>query len=61
MLKEELNMTGQDLAQFETRSEDLEHDVDALVNLIGNARATGKWEVRCVNIIYPLLDMIFRA
>ena len=51
MLKEELNMTGQDLAQFETRSEDLEHDVDALVNLIGNARATGKWEVRHVNII----------
>ena len=45
-LKEELNITTQQLAQFETRQDDLDYDIDNLVNLIGTARATGKWEVR---------------
>lgn len=44
-LKEELNITTQQLAHLETRHEDLDYDIDNLVNLIGTARATGKWEV----------------
>lgn len=66
-LKEELNITTQRLAHLETRQEDLEYDIDNLVNLIGNARATGKWEVRngvCLNINFlvdPLLDFSFLA
>jgi len=60
-LKEELNITTQQLAHVETRQEDLEYDIDNLVNLIGTARATGKWEVRsdlviliCKRINYTL-------
>lgn len=44
-LKEELNVTTQQLAHLETRHEDLDYDIDNLINLIGTARATGKWEV----------------
>lgn len=44
-LKEELNITTQQLAHLETGHEDLDYDIDNLVNLIGTARATGKWEV----------------
>ena len=44
-MKEELNITTQQLAHLETRHEDLDYDIDNLVNLIGTARATGKWEV----------------
>ena len=38
-------MTAQQLAHLETCQEDLDYDIDNLVNLIGTARATGKWEV----------------
>ena len=48
-LKDELNATSQQLAQLETHTEELEYDADALVNLIGVARATGKWEVGTKN------------
>ena len=44
-LKEELGTTQQQFAHLETRAEDLECDIDGLVDLIGTARATGKWEV----------------
>lgn len=60
-LKEELNMTVQQLAHLETRQEDLEYDVDNLVNLIGNARATGKWELAGLDLRTVSLDAILRA
>jgi hypothetical protein len=44
-LKEELGGTQQQFAHLETRAEDLEWDIDGLVELIGTARASGKWEV----------------
>ena len=56
-MKEELNLTVQQLAHLDTRQEDLEYDVDNLVSLIGNARATGKWEVR-KNYNYSLIIVI---
>jgi len=56
-LKEELNLTVQQLAHLDTRQGDLEYDVENLVNLIGNARATGKWEVR-KNFDYSLIIII---
>ena len=54
-MKEELNITTQQLAQSETRQEDLDYDIDNLVNLIGTARATGKWEVRTEFCLIQLL------
>ena len=53
-LKEELNITTQQMAHIETRQEDLDYDIDNLVNLIGTARATGKWEVR--NDLFGLIQ-----
>lgn len=44
-MKEELSVTQQQYAHLQTRAEDLEWDIDGLVELIGTARASGKWEV----------------
>lgn len=60
-LKEELNLTVQQLAHLDTRQGDLEYDVENLVNLIGNARATGKWELAGLDLRTVSLDSILVA
>lgn len=60
-LKEELNITTQQLAHLETRHEDLDYDIDNLVNLIGTARATGKWELAGLDLRTVSLDSILGA